>query len=153
MFMAFLSWYSTSPMAPSALSRVEEPLPSACGKYFAQCSLTYHKPSLWQGHSAGFCSTCYPPPKRPFLQISFLDLCPTKYHAWGCSPPHPTLPLPCAGLCISCWASGDSCQPISPTYWDPSGCQHNLLAHQPLLQVLCHQQTSWRYILSHHLDH
>lgn len=55
MFMALLSWYRTSAMASSMLSRVEDPFPSPCWKYFAYCSLRYNEPSLWQGKSAGSC--------------------------------------------------------------------------------------------------
>lgn len=39
--------------------------------------------------------------------------------------------------------------------WGPSGCQCNPLAYQPkfCFLVLCHQQTSWGYILPHHPEH
>ena len=79
---------------------------------------------------------CPPRPLGPFLQSCFPAGQPSAYTgAEGCSSPE-------AGFCTRttspCSTSWGPCQPISPACRGPSGWQHDPLACQPLLPVLCH---------------
>jgi len=89
------------------------------------------------GSPGAFPLSCFPA-VRPLAYIG----------VWSCSSSG-------VGLCTAfCWTSWSSWQTISPACWGVSAWgHHNPLVCQPLLPVLCHQETSWGYTLLHHPDY
>jgi len=86
-------------------------------------------------------------PQDLFYKAAFqLVDCQHNTDAWGCSSSY-------TGLFTSlCWTVQHSCQLISSACQGPSEWQHDPLVYQPLIPVLCNQQTSWGYTLPHHPD-
>lgn len=60
---------------------------------------------------------------------------------------------PGAEFWTSCWNWWDSSQPICLACWGLSGWQHNLIANQLLVPVLCPLQTCWGCTLPYNSDH
>jgi len=72
-------------------------------------------------------------PQVLFCKATFQPVTPACPGASGCS---------CPGTSPS-WTSWGSCQPMSPACWGSSEWQQDPPAYEPLLPVLCHQQTRW----------